>query len=174
MQHDLHIEEKLWDWLDGQCSDAEQKALQQLVNTEPAWKARYDELQQLHLSLQHDMELMDPSMRFAKNVMEQIALRSLHTTAKNYLNNKIIYTIGGLFVTFLVGVVVYAFAMVDWASGNKSNTSLPVVDFSKLDFSNLLSGPYGSLGMMVIVVLAMVLFDKYLSQRKNRSSKISA
>jgi len=174
MQHDPRIEEKLWDWLDGQCSDAEQKALQQLVNSEPAWKAKYDELQQLHISLQHDMELMDPSMRFTKNVMEQIALLSIRTTAKNYLNNKIIYAIGGLFVIFLVGVVVYAFAMVDWASGSNSNTKLPMVDFNKFDWTNLLNGPYSSLGMLVVVVLAMVLFDKYLSQKKNKSSKISA
>lgn len=166
------MEERIWDWLDGQSSEAEATELQQMVEQLPEWKAKYHELLDVHHSLQHDLEMMQPSMRFTKNVMEQIAALSIQATTKHYLNNKVIYGIGGLFVALITGIVLYALAMIDWGtSSSSSGTSLPSVKVPGVDWGNLLSGNFGSLAMMILVLLIMVGLDQYLRPRLLKKSK---
>lgn len=155
------MEERLWDWLDGLSSNDEASELQQLVNTLPDWRAKYDELLAVHQSLKADIELLQPSMRFTKNVMDQIAAISIKVTAKSYLNNKVIYSIGGLFVVMLSAIILYAIAMVDWAAGG-SSFELPESKIDNLNWGGILQGPYATAAVIVIAMLGMVLLDLYL------------
>lgn len=156
-----NMEERLWNWLDGLSTDAEATELQQMVNTLPEWKATYTELLEVHNSLKADMELMQPSMRFTKNVMEQIALLSIETTSKKYLNNHIIWSIGGVFVLLISAIVVYAIGMVDWASGSGAS-SLPKTGLENVNWSSTFGGSFTTAAVIIISLLSMVLLDQYL------------
>lgn len=161
MQTQTNMEERLWNWLDGLSTEAEATELQQMVNTLPEWKAKYAELLDVHNSLTADMELMQPSMRFTKNVMEQIAALTIQTTAKKYLNNKIILGIGGLFVALISAIVVYAIGMVDWATGSGSS-SLPKTGLENVDWSFSFGGSFTTIAVIIISLLSMVFLDQYL------------
>ena len=156
------MEERLWNWLDGLCSQTETKQLQEMVDTLPEWKASYAELQELHKSLKTDMELMQPSMRFSKNVMEQIALTSITNTSKAYLNNRIIWAIGGIFVALISAVLLYAIGMVDWAAQSGNSSSLPKTGLEKVNWSQAFGGSFTTIAVIIIGLLCMVLLDQYL------------
>lgn len=161
MNNNAKMEERLWQWIDGQCNAAEAQQLQQLVQQNDSWRALHAELLALHSSLQHDAELLQPSMRFTKNVMEQIALLSIQTTAKKYLNKKIIYTVAGVFVTMLALVLAAAFSSVNW-KGGASSLQLPVQNFSTTDWGQWLGGQFGTIASVLFAVAALALLDQYL------------
>lgn len=161
MNNNAEMEERLWQWIDGQCNAAEAQQLQQLVQHNESWRALHAELLALHSSLQQDAELMQPSMRFTKNVMEQIALLSIQTTAKKYLNKKIIYTVAGVFVTMLALVLAAAFSSVNW-KGGESSLQLPVQNFSTTDWGQWLGGQFGTIASVLFAVAALALLDQYL------------
>ncbi len=160
------MDDQIWEWLDGQSSPAQSQQLQQLISTDAAWAARHAELLALHQSLQTDLEVLQPSMRFSKNVMEQIAALGLQHTARSYLNNRIIYGLGGLFVAAISAIILYAIAMVDWAAGSESSLQLPGAQAgSQIDWGGLVSGPVGTGAVVVFSVLALALADQYLRGR---------
>jgi hypothetical protein len=151
----------LWDWIDGLCTADEAAAVQELVATQPEWKEKHREFMAIHQSLKSDIELMQPSMRFTKNVMEQIAAISIKTTTRSYLNNKIVYGIGGLFVAMLSAVILYAIAMVDWAAGG-SSFKMPSSQIDTINWGGLLQGPAGTAAVIIFSVLTMAFLDQYL------------
>ena len=158
------MEDRLWDWLDGRCSAEEAGEIRRLVDTDAAWKSRHEELSALHQSLKTDLELMQPSMRFTRNVMDQIAAMGMQATARSYLNNKVIYTVGGLLVALLTGIIVYAIALVDWAAGG-SSFNLPDSGVGSVAWGRILQGPLGTAAAVVMGVLSLVLADQLLRQK---------
>jgi hypothetical protein len=161
MNKQATMEERLWDWMDGLCTAEEGTAVQQLVATQPEWKEKHQALLAVHQSLKADIELMQPSLRFAKNVMDQIAALSIQTTTRRYLNNKIVYGIGGLFVAMLSAVVLYAIAVVDWAAGG-SSFKMPDSKIDSINWGGLVQGPAGTAAVIIMSVLGMALLDQYL------------
>ena len=69
-QHNM--EESLWNFIDGTISASEKIVVEKLLQTDADWKAKYGELLQVNELLQSS-ELEAPSLRFSKNVMEQIS-----------------------------------------------------------------------------------------------------
>src|ERR1700692_3429971 len=66
------VEERLWDYIDGLGNAAEKSEIEQLIATNMEWQHKYRELLEAHqLLTSSDMEA--PSLRFTKNVMEEIA-----------------------------------------------------------------------------------------------------
>ena len=72
MNNPVDIEARLWEYIDGLSVGEERSAVEQLIAENAAWKAKYQELLDMHQSL-NLVELEQPSMRFTKNVMEEIA-----------------------------------------------------------------------------------------------------
>jgi len=66
------MEDRLWDYIDGQCSPTERSAIEELLATNREWQQKHRELLNLQ-QLLSSSELEAPSMRFTKNVMEEIA-----------------------------------------------------------------------------------------------------
>lgn len=161
MNNNAEMEERLWQWIDGQCSAAEVQELQQLVQQNESWRTLHAELLALHISLQQDAELLQPSMRFTKNVMEQIAEMSIQTTAKTYLNNKIIYGVAGIFITMLVFALVATFSAVNW-KGGESSLQLPVQNITGTNWGQWLGGQFGTIATVLFAVAALALLDQYL------------
>lgn len=160
-------EERLWDYIDGLSGSEEKTVIEQLLQTDAEWKEKYRELLEVQQLLQAS-ELEAPSMRFTKNVMEEIAKLHIAPATRNYINKRIVWGIGAFFITIIAGFIVYGFGQIDWsASGGNSNSSLPI-DFGKVDYSKIFSNTWVNAFMMINVVLGLFLLDRYLANKRKK------
>jgi preprotein translocase subunit Sss1 len=157
-------EERLWDYIDGICSSEEKSAIAQLLQSNAEWKAKYHELLEVNKLLQSS-ELEVPSMRFTKNVMEEIAKLHIAPATKTYINKKVIWGLGIFFVTMIVGFLIYGFGQIDWTA--QGDTRMPV-DLSKVDYSKVFNNTYMNVFMMINVVLGLFLLDRYLANKRKK------
>jgi hypothetical protein len=104
----------LWEFIDGSCNESEKTAIEKLIAENIEWKAKYHELLEVH-QLIGATDLDAPSMRFTKNVMEEIAKNHIAPATNQYINNKIIWGIAAFFITVIVSFVIYGFSQVDWS-----------------------------------------------------------
>jgi len=164
---DAGIEERLWNFIDGTASASERTVIGQLLQTDAAWKSKYNELLEVNALLQ-SAELETPSLRFTKNVMEEISKLHIAPATKSYINKKIIWGIGFFFITMFVGFLVYGIAQMSFTGGEESTLSknLPKIDFSKF-FSNTWVNAF----MMINVVIGLVLLDNYFSSKRKAFRK---
>ena len=164
MNQQQYMEEQLWSYIDGFSSADERSAIDKLLGSNIEWKNKYNELLEAHL-LMKSSELEQPSMRFTKNVMEQIAKYHIAPATKSYINKRIIWGIGLFFITMVIGFLVYGLGQINWtASGD---TKLPV-DLSKIDYSKFFNNTYVTIFMMINVLLGLVLLDRVLANKRKK------
>ena len=156
-QHNM--EESLWNFIDGTISASEKIVVEKLLQTDADWKAKYGELLQVNELLQSS-ELEAPSLRFSKNVMEQISKLHIAPATKSYINKKVIWGIGLFFVTMIVGFLIYGIGQIDFSSGEEVSWSKNI---SKIDFSKIFSNTWVNAFMMINVILGLVLLDRYFT-----------
>jgi hypothetical protein len=168
LSHDEDIETRLWNYIDGTDDEKEKSAIEKLVNENIVWKVKYEELLNLHQLMQAS-ELEQPSMRFTKNVMEEIAKYQIAPAAKDYINKKIIWGIAGFFITVIVGFIVYGVTQVDWSEGSV-NYGIGV-DFGKINYSRMFNNNLMNGFMIINVILGLILLDRYLAIKKQNLSK---
>jgi preprotein translocase subunit Sss1 len=166
------IEERLWNFIDGTVSASEKTVIEQLLESDAEWKAKYHELLQVN-ELLKSSELEEPSMRFTKNVMEEISKLHIAPATKSYINKKIIWGIGIFFITLLVGFLIYGFGQMDWTAGQETTLSKNInkFDLSKVDFSKFFSNTWVNAFMMINVVLGLVLLDNFLTNKRKEFRK---
>ena len=160
------IEIRLWEYIDGLAEGEQRSAIEKLVQENAEWKAKYHELLEIHRSIGL-IELEQPSMRFTRNVMEEIAKHQIAPAARNYINNKIVWGIGGFFIFMLVGFLIYGIGQINWSAASDSNSTLGI-DLGKVDYSRMFSNSFVNVFMMLNVVLALVLLDRYLANRNKK------
>jgi len=158
------IEERLWDYIDGISSVNEKSAIEKLLESNYEWKTKYHELLET-LELMQSTELETPSLRFTKNVMEEIAKFHIAPATKNYINKKIIWGIGFFFITLIIGFLIYGLGQIDWNA--QGDTKLPI-DLSKVDYSRFFNNTYVNVFMMINVVLGLFLLDRYFANKRKR------
>src|SRR6476659_1472567 len=107
------MEASLWAFIDGLDEERERAATQKLIEENVAWREKYQELLELNQAI-NLVELDQPSLRFTRNVMEEIAKYQIAPATKAYINNKIIWVIGLFFITLIIGFLIYGFGQVDW------------------------------------------------------------
>jgi hypothetical protein len=162
------MEERLWEFIDGNNSEEEKSVIEQLLQSNQEWRQKYRELLELD-KVMKSTSLDEPSMRFTKNVMEEIAKYHIAPATKTYINNKIVFGIGLFFITILLGFLIYGFGQIDWTSGGGDN-SLPF-NISKIDFSKFFNSTYMNAFMMVNVILGLIFLDRYLASKKKKLHK---
>ncbi len=167
LNNNTGIEERLWSFIDGTASAEERTVIEGLLQKDAAWKAKYSELLELNKLLQAS-ELEAPSLRFTKNVMEEIAKLHIAPATKSYINKKIIMGLGIFFITMIVGFLVYGFGQVNWSSGESSNIAEKI---GNIDYSKFFNNTWVNAFMMVNVVLGLVLLDVYLSNKRKEYRK---
>lgn len=162
-----NIEERLWNFIDGTVSSEEKTVIEQLLERNAEWKEKYEDLLQINALLKSS-ELESPSLRFSKNVMEEIARYHIAPATKSYINNKIVWGIGFFFISLLVGFLIYAFAQISLTGGEESSLTknIPKVDFSKIFNNNWINA-----FMMINVVIGLVLLDNYFSSKRKEFRK---
>ncbi len=168
MDNDLNIEERLWDYIDGISSVNEKSAIEKLIESNLEWKNKYHELLEAH-QLMQSTELDEPSMRFTKNVMDEIAKYKVAPATRSYINKKIIWGIGGFFITMIVGFLIYTFSQV-----HLTDTATPKIlteynnTVGKVDWSKFLNSTYTNIFLGINVVLGLMMLDIYLTRKKQQ------
>ncbi len=176
MQTPSTLEERLWDYIDGQDSPADRSAMEALLAADAAARAQYAELLAVHESL-GATGLEEPSMRFTKNVMEAVARQSISPATGTYINKRVIRIIAAFFLTVIGAVLGYTLFLgvrtgADANAGADVATSaaarLPQVHVPSFTLPVPHLDPYVSAFMLVAIVSGFVVLDKYLSRQKIR------
>lgn len=169
------MEERLWEYIDGLSTPGERSMIDELVANHREWREKYAELLNVH-QLLNASELDAPSMRFTRNVMEEIARYHVAPATRTYINKNIIRSIGAFFLTLILGFFVYIVSQFHWAGGNGSSNLLPntpslgLGKLNSVDPSKYVNGTYISLFMLISVVMGFVLLDMYLGRHKRYRS----
>jgi len=161
------IEDRLWDFIDGTSTVDEKSSVERLLEGNLEWKAKYHELLEVHQLIQAS-ELEEPSMRFSKNVMDQIAKLHIAPATKTYINKKIIRGIGIFFILLVAGFLVYGFGQVNWST--KGDDSF-LENINKVNFNKFFSNTWVNAFMIINVVLGLFLLDNYLSNKRKEYRK---
>jgi len=164
MENFEEMEIKLWEYIDGLSIPSEKSAVEKLIAENAEWRIKYQELLEVH-QLMQATELEEPSLRFTKNVMEEIAKYHVAPAAKKYLNNKVIWGIGIFFIATIVGFVIYGLSQINWHEASDPKSALGI-DMDKLDFGKMFDNTFVNVFIMLNIVLALMFFDRYLSNRK--------
>ena len=163
MNEQQNIEETLWDYIDGSLNTTDVSFVEKLVQTDALWKAKYNELLEVHQLMQNHVELEEPSMRFTQNVMEEISRLYITPAAKTYINKNIIWGIGIFFLTTIVGLLGYMFGQVNWS---QPGTGFNFDSITNIDWSKLFNSSYMNIFIIINIVLALMLLDMYLTKKK--------
>jgi hypothetical protein len=173
MEANLHnmnsgMEERLWNYIDGNAGEDEKILVEQLLQSNAAWKTKYAELHEINQLLSNS-ELEAPSLRFTKNVMEEISRLHIAPATRSYINKKIIWSIGMFFILLIVGFLVYGFGQTDWSTQGNSST---IADkLGRIEVSKFFSNTWVNAFMMINVVLGLFLLDNYLGSKRKQYRK---
>lgn len=162
-----NIDERLWNFIDGTASADEKTVIEQLLQQDATWKEKYHELLQVNELLQAS-ELEAPSLRFSKNVMEEISKLHIAPATKSYINKKIIWGIGFFFIAMLIGFLIYGFGQMAFSSGEESKISKEI---GKFDMSKFFNNNWINAFMMINVVIGLVLLDNFLGNKRKEFRK---
>ena len=164
------IEEKLWNYIDGTCSEEERKAIDILIAQDEVYRRKYEELLALNQEFSK-MELDEPPMAFTYNVMEAIRAEHAKQPLKAGINKRIIKVISGFFIVSIALMLILAISNVHF--GNASvNISVHLPDSLRLpDIKNYLSKPVLEGFLFFDIVLGLFLFDAWL-RRKSVSKQV--
>jgi hypothetical protein len=174
MESNLHntgnnMEERLWNYIDGTLPDEERSVIESLLDKQAAWKTKYQELLEVNQLLKSS-ELEVPSLRFTRNVMEEIAKLHVESSASKYINKRIIWGIGLFFILMITGFLIYGFGQVEWNTG-ENNTIADTI--SKIRISKFFTNTWINVFMMINVVLGLFLLDNYLGAKRKAFRKES-
>lgn len=160
------MELRLWDYIDGNCNAEEKGFVEQLIATNLEWKAKYKELLEVHQLVSGHIELDAPSMRFAKNVMEEIGKYQIAPAAKTYINKKIIWGIAIFFFAMIAGFLIYGFGQIDWSAN--AGSGYKILDATQIDWSKFFNNTYTNIFLMINTVLGLMVLDMYLGKKKKQ------
>jgi hypothetical protein len=164
MEAKQRMEERIWAYMDGLLDGKEKAAVEKLLATDPAWKECFDALQELDRSFR-SVTLEEPSMRFTKNVMEQIASLQVAPATKTYVNKKIIYGIGGFFLLLITATLAYVIPQLDFSQTSTESlpVKLPAMDF---DLNRYVNSTTLQIFFILDAVAALFFLDRYLQRKK--------
>lgn len=166
MEHQKNREERLWEFIDGLSTPSERAEILLLIEKDPVWKEAYTSMLEVNLLFQ-ETRLEEPSMRFTKNVMEEIARHKIAPATKSYVNKKIIYSIGGFFLLLIGSMLVYLFTQIDFSQSG--SMELPnEMPFMQFDWSAYANSTTLNIFLIVDAVLGLFLLDKYLQNKKDK------
>ncbi len=163
---DNEMEIRLWEYIDGNLNSEERSIVGRLIAEKREWRAKYNELLELHQLVQQT-ELEQPSLRFTKNVMDEISKLHIAPATKNYINNKVIWGIAIFFITVIVSFLIYGISQINWSTGNTSS-SVGGVDFTKVDYSRMFNNTYLNVFMMLNILMGLMLLDRFLAGKRKR------
>ena len=169
MYEQHNIDDRLWDYIDGSCSQEEKGFVEELIATQREWRERYQSLLETHQLMQQSLDLDEPPLRFSQNVMEEIARYKIAPATKTYIDKRVIYGIGLFFMVMLAGFLIYGIGQINWsAGGGTTGNWWDKISSPKIEWRLLFNNTYLNIFMMVNVVLGLMLLDMYLTRKKKQ------
>lgn len=107
------IEEKLWNYIDGFCTEEERKHIELLIKQNENYRSKYAELK----AFQENMSMVDleePSMGFTYKVMENIRAEHARVPLKTTIDRRIIIGIAAFFICTILLLLGYVFVNINW------------------------------------------------------------
>lgn len=157
------MEEQLWSYIDGTCSDEERKAIDILIANNPAYRAKFEELLSFDQELAK-MEAEEPSMGFTYKVMEEIRAENARQPLKAQINKNIIRGIGGFFILTISLLLIYVLSTLHLTP---VSLSVHLPDSLHLPtLKNYFTGPVLQVFFFLDAVLALFLADAWMRRRK--------
>ncbi len=163
---DQEIDKLIWEYIDGSCSVSDEENIKRLLTDNPLWKERYIQMMEIHALLQKE-ELEMPSLRFSKNVLEEIARYNVAPATKNYINKNVIHGIAAFFLLMIIGLLIYFIGQIQWVSYS-SNNLIPSYsqDAIKFNWSKFFNNSYVNIFIGINVILGLLFIDKYMLEKK--------
>lgn len=161
---DAEMEARLWAYIDG--VSEESSVIEKLLAENRAWKEKYADLLELQTFITQS-ELEQPSMRFTKNVMEEIARYQIAPATKAYINKKIIWGLAVFFLTMIAGFLVYGLSQIDWSAAGSTKSPIGI-DLGAVDYSKMFNSSFMNAFMMLNVVLGLFLLDRFLNAKRKK------
>lgn len=119
------IEQKIWDYLDGKYAPTEARAIEELIGTDPEYKAAYEEITMIHQSLQQ-MDWEEPSLAFTRNIMDKIKDEPVPGSIQALVDKRIIRGLLGVFLGVIVAGLLIVLFQVDWSDGGGNTFGLKI------------------------------------------------
>jgi hypothetical protein len=152
------IEIQLWEYIDNVCDNAMRERIVNLIATDKVWKEKYAELMAFHSELQQ-IEAEHTSMRFTKNVMEQIAGTHVAQPTKSYINKWVVRGIAAVFVLLIGFVLVYSLSNLQWSNEPKPATK-------PIDYSSIFNDNFVVYVVLANILVGIVIVDMLIRRRK--------
>lgn len=150
------IEEQLWDYINGFCTEEERKAIEILIANDTNYRSKYTELKAFEENMPA-LNLEEPSMGFTFKVMESIRAEQARVPLKTHINPNIVRGIAAFFICTILVLLGFVFASVDWTA--PSQTHLPEIKIPPV--ANYLN-PVVIKGFLFFdVVLGLFFLDHY-------------
>lgn len=158
------MEQRIWDYLDGTCTEQDRILTGFLIETNPAYRSLYEECKSFDMDIS-SLELDEPSMGFDRNVMDRIQMEPVPGSIKSLIDNRIIYGITAFFlltISVLLGILFY---QMDWSQ--PVNFDLPEFQMKVIDTSEYTNSTLINIFLFADIIIAMYLFDGFLRKRLN-------
>jgi len=155
------IEEKLWNYIDGTCTAEEREGISILIERDEVYRQKYEELLLLNVEFTN-MEMDEPSMAFAYNVMETIRAENAMKPLKAAVDQRIIKGIGLFFILTISALLIFMLSQIKWTSGG---SLLPAVDFKMPNIKEYFNSTAVYAFVFVDLILGLFLLDNYLRKK---------
>ncbi|MDP4257038.1 MAG: hypothetical protein Q8937_02300 [Bacteroidota bacterium] len=173
MNNQQQMDERLWNLIDGACLPEERSAIEGLIAGHRDWQQRYKELLEVHETLSGS-ELEEPSLRFTRNVMDEIARYQVAPATKSYINKNVVRGIAAFFLVLIGGLLIWCFGQFHWGG---TGTSSPLIaqytqglqeHLDKFDWGKVFNNSYLLLFLMVNVIVGLIFLDTVLQRRRRQ------
>ena len=154
------IEEQLWNYIDGNCTPVERLEIEAKLAINIQYHSIYQELVKVNEEL-NKLDFDEPSMSFARNVMEKVNLELKPVALKTKVDNRIIYSIGSLFILALIGIFTYAIVISDL----EFKMGIPKIDFS-FGVGKYINRSAIQIFLMIDVAIALIYLDGFFRKEK--------
>ena len=150
------MEEQLWDYIDGFCTEEERKTIELLIATDATYSRKYAELMAFEENMPA-LALEEPSMGFTFKVMENIRAEHARVPLKTHIDTNIIRIIAAFFICTILVLLGFVFVNIDWSA--PVQTHLPEIKIPPV--ANYLN-PVVIKGFLFFdVVLGLFFLDHY-------------
>lgn len=162
------MEIMLWDYIDGDCTGTEKLAIQELIATDRTWQGRYEQLVRLHEELLQHTETEQPSMRFARNVMESIAASAIARPAKTYVNKWVVRSIAAFFIIALTVLVITSIGSLGPGIDFSGDASFVPAFVRNISFTQVFSSGTFLFTVAASAVAGLAFLDSYRTRMKHK------
>lgn len=162
-QNEENIELRLWEYIDGICTDAEREHISALIRGNEVWRSAYKELMAFQGELEAGIVLQEPNTGFAKGVMETIAAPQ-PVPMRRYINKGLMRGIAAFFIISIGTTILALLFSANWAAPARTVAlNLPPIQWGKMLNSTVINSAMG-----IAVILGLVFLDNSLRVRRLR------